>query len=229
MAGAKLGETALRQIAEMLNAFEKRLLNREVNRFRAPIAGQSRYLGKTKTSVNAGNSVTVQIYTLGEAITAEPAKGDERYLGQEVENCYSRNADIPGDEWVVIEWLDGGWEIDTSFGGCPSQNAIHDITLFGSPTGGTFDIDLTVNGSEETLTFNYDDTAAEVETELETHTEIASGDVDVTGGPFPNATIRIEFVSNLAETAIALPLADWGSITGGSGVGVICAAAQLGG
>ena len=104
---------------------------------------------------------------------------------------------------------------------CPDRNEIHHLTIFGSPTGGTFDIDLTVGGSQETLTFNWDDTASEVKTELETHTEIAVDDVTVTGGPFPDATMQIEFVANLAATAIALPTIDFVSLTGGSGVGVI--------
>ena len=112
--------------------------------------------------------------------------------------------------------------------GCKAQNCKLQLAVLGGPTGGTFDIDLTVNDSEETLTFNYDDTAAEVKTELETHTEIAVDDVTVTGGPFPDATIEIEFVENLAKTNIAIPVADWASLTGGTGVGVIPSSTQLG-
>jgi hypothetical protein len=89
-------------------------------------------------------------------------------------------------------------------------------------------LNLTVNSTEETLTFNYDDTAAEVQTELETHSEIASGDVTVTGGDFPDATIQIEFVSNLAHTYVPLPTSDWNGLTGGSGVMVIASWAEIG-
>ena len=111
---------------------------------------------------------------------------------------------------------------------CDPQNAIMQITVLGSPTGGTFDLHLTVGGSKETLQFAFDDNSTEVDTELDTHTEITSGDVVVTAGPFPDATIQIEFKVNLKNTNIALPTANWSSLTGGSGVGVIASLAQLG-
>lgn len=112
--------------------------------------------------------------------------------------------------------------------GCKAQNCKLQLTILGSPTGGTFDWDLSINDSEETLTFNYDDTAAEVATELATHTELTSDDVTVTGGAFPDATIEIEFVENLAKTDVAIPIGDWGSLTGGTGVAVLTSKTQLG-
>lgn len=113
-------------------------------------------------------------------------------------------------------------------GSCPDRNEIHQLTVLGSPTGGTFDMDLTLNGVTETLTFNYDDTSTEVNTELETHSEAASGDFTVTGGPFPNATMQIEYIQNFAATAISLPTLDWGSLTGGTGMAVIPSRPQSG-
>jgi len=115
-----------------------------------------------------------------------------------------------------------------SGGGCDIQNAIIDVLIFGNPTGGTFDMVLTVNSVAETLTFNWDDTTTEVATELATHTQLASSDVSVSGFPFPNGTMRIEFTGTVANTAIALPLTDWSSLTGGTGTGIICVLAQLG-
>lgn len=113
--------------------------------------------------------------------------------------------------------------------GCDIQNAIIDIIVFGSPTGGTFDMEWTVNGVAETLTFNWNETVPNVATELATHTEIASADIAVSSlGTFPDATMRIEFQATLANMNIALPIADWTSLTGGTGVGVICVMAQLG-
>lgn len=111
---------------------------------------------------------------------------------------------------------------------CPDRNETHHLTIFGSPTGGTLTFTLTVNGSAEAMTVDWDATAAEVDTELETHTEIAVGDVSVTGGPLPNATIVIEFIVNLAATAIALPVMNWGSLTGGTGVAAIASRPQSG-
>lgn len=113
-------------------------------------------------------------------------------------------------------------------GGCDTQNAIIDVIILGKPTGGTFDMSLTINAVTEVLTFNYDDTTSEVDTELATHSELVSSDVTVTGGPFPNATIRIEFEGTQANTNIALPTTDWSSLTGGTGTGIICVMAQLG-
>ncbi len=114
-------------------------------------------------------------------------------------------------------------------GGCESQNAIIDITIFGSPTGGTFTSDWTINGVITTgMGFAFDCSAATFQSTLEALVPIPSGSVLVTGGPFPNATMRIEFKGTLANLNVALPTANWGSLTGGTGVGVICSLAQLG-
>lgn len=110
MAGAKLGEEALRQIAEMFNAFEKRLLNREVNRFRAPIGGQAQYLGKTSSSVTKGQTPTIPLYSLGASTATNPGKGDEAATGEEID-AYARMGDIAANKWVFVEWIDGGWEV----------------------------------------------------------------------------------------------------------------------
>ena len=69
--------------------------------------------------------------------------------------------------------------------------------------------------SDETLEINYDDTAAEIETEFETHTLIASGDISVIGGPLPDAAVYVVFLAdgdlNRAQT---LPAPDSSSLTG---------------
>lgn len=113
-------------------------------------------------------------------------------------------------------------------GGCSSRNEVWQITIFGSPTGGTWDLNLNVLGTTETMQFNWDDTSTEVNTELETHTKIASGDVSVTGGPFPDASITIEFTGDLAKYRIPNPNWDFGSLTGGTGVGITIARYQPG-
>lgn len=113
-------------------------------------------------------------------------------------------------------------------GGCDSQNCKIQVMILGMVTGGTFDMLLIVNAVAETLTFNWDDSITDVETELETHSEIASGDVIVTGFGFPNGTVEIEFDGALANTPIALPLTDWSLLTGGTGTGIDCRYSQLG-
>ena len=193
-----------------------------IDEFQPPL-----FLAKTTAEHASGATQAVDLYGQpGEALGSE-TKVTTTDGDVEVQ-VHNRGETIGNDKFVICGAVaSGGFEVIYS-PTCAPQNAIMDITVNGSPTGGTFDMNLTVGGSEETLTFNYNDAAAAVDTELDTHTEIANGDVSVTGGPFPDATIRIEFIVNLAETNIALPTLDWGSLTGGSGVSVIAALAQLG-
>lgn len=149
-----------------------------------------------------------------------------------------------GDLWGPVN---GSWELGSTGSGftiigdptsgrvlverggpCPDRNEIHQITILGKPTGGTLSITLTVNSVAETDTVDWDATASEVKTALETHAQIAVDDIEVTGGPFPNATMQIEFVENLAATAIALPILNWASLTGGTGVAAIPSRPQSG-
>lgn len=117
---------------------------------------------------------------------------------------------------------------DDSGGGCESQNAILQITIIGKPTGGTFTIALAIGATTETITFNWNDSASAVKTAVAGHSLILTTDLDVIAGPFPNATISVEFIDTLANTDIAIPSANWASLTGGSGVAVICSLAQRG-
>ncbi len=122
-----------------------------------------------------------------------------------------------------VEFAGGGGD-----DGCPSQNAIIDITMLGRLSGGTVDLTWLIKGTSETLTFNFDDDAAAAKLVMEGHSKIAVGEVNVTGGPFPNSTMRFEFVMGLKDTDIALPTAQWGGSTGGLGAAMICAYAQRG-
>lgn len=121
-----------------------------------------------------------------------------------------------------------GKVIVQSQGGCSSRNEFWQLSVLGSPTGGTFDMDLTVNGTKDTLTFDYNSTAAQVKTELATHTNIVATDLDVTGGDFPDSTINIEFKGDLANSFIPAPVFDWSSLTGGNGMAVILGRYQPG-
>lgn len=113
-------------------------------------------------------------------------------------------------------------------GSCPSRNEIHQLSIFGSPTTGSFDATYTVLGLSESMTFNSTFTSTEVATEMATHTSIATSDIEVTGGPFPNATMQIEFVSSLAAKAVPLPTLNWDLLAGGTGVAVIASRPQNG-
>lgn len=116
-----------------------------------------------------------------------------------------------------------------SGGGCATQNAIIDISIFGRPTGGTLFLNWDIDGEVTTgLGFAYNATAAQVKDSLTSLVPLDDSEIEVTGGPWPNSTIRIEFKAGKGNRPIALPVSNWNSLTGGSGVGVICALAQLG-
>lgn len=87
---------------------------------------------------------------------------------------------------------------------------------------------LNVLGTSDTLTFNFDDAAADVKTELATHTNITSSDVDVTGGDFPGTTVNIEFIGDLANHEMPPPTLNSASLTGGTGMGVVLGRYQPG-
>ncbi|CAK9100768.1 Uncharacterized protein SCF082_LOCUS47139 [Durusdinium trenchii] len=92
---------------------------------------------------------------------------------------------------------------------CPE---IDEYTLAGATTGGTVDITLTTPAAdeesdpiEETLTFNWNETAATFKTELITHPGIEDDDVEVYGGPWPSIAIYVRYKANLANKAIPFP------------------------
>jgi hypothetical protein len=151
----------------------------------------------------------------------DPSNNDELIDAEYKITVTNRNPDITKstDDWCRCVFLNGEWQPHGGGSSCPSQNARFDITIFGQPTGGTFKLVLTVNASQENITIDYDDDAAAVEAAIEGHTEVSSGDVDVTLGPFPNATMRIEFEGNLANTDIVTPALDFALLTGGTGMG----------
>lgn len=111
----------------------------------------------------------------------------------------------PGEdtgERIAIVRLSGGSST------CPE---VHRFWTNG-PTAGTFDVDYTYNGVTETLTFNYNTTATQFETELLTHSEFTSADVlTVDGGPFPNIAIYVTF-----NGVVAFPTIDDASLTNGT-------------
>ena len=144
--------------------------------------------------------------------------------------------------WVtVLRSKFGDWLVATA-SGCAPKNTIIQITVLGNPTLGSFSILLSLPTLPPAyITFVYNDTATVVRQKIEaiipgTGTSV---NVIVTGGPFPNATMQLEFVGQFAKMFIPLPLGDWQytgtgtgtqdqSLTGGTGIGVILSYAQLG-
>lgn len=128
---------------------------------------------------------------------------------------------------VVGPWSD--YE-ETGGGGasCSPQNAIFVVTLLGAPTGGTWRQQWSINGTTTLLAaINHNSTSSTLTTNLETHAEIGSGDVLVTGGPANTTTFLVEFQGALANTPIATPVLQYGSLTG-VGVGALAYPVQIG-
>lgn len=98
-------------------------------------------------------------------------------------------------------------------GGCACREVWVFLPL--DPTAGTWDIDLTVNGSNETLTFDYNTSLSAFETELATHTELTVASFVASGGPFPNVAIYVDWQSPLDDDIKNnFPTVDVSSLTG---------------
>ena len=83
-------------------------------------------------------------------------------------------------------------------GGIGALNEIQVISVSGAPATGTFDV--TFQG--ETATLDYDESAANAETKLESLSSIGSGNVNVTGGSLPGVDLTVEFIGTLAATPL---------------------------
>jgi len=90
--------------------------------------------------------------------------------------------------------------VSTVVDGGGGNNEIQDVDLDGA-VGGTFDLTLDVGGvsGAETFTIAYNASAAAVQAALEGHTDVASGEIIVTGSP---GSWTVEFVGALANTDI---------------------------
>jgi hypothetical protein len=102
--------------------------------------------------------------------------------------------------------------ITTLTTGTPT-NEVQTITITGTPTGGTFT--LTFSG-QTTAGIAYNATNTAVQTALEALSNLASGDVTVTGGPGPGTPYVATFGGNYAATDVALMTASGTGLTGGT-------------
>lgn len=100
------------------------------------------------------------------------------------------------------------------------------ITITGSPTGGTFTLTYS---AQTTAAIDFDATAAEVQAALEALSNLAPGDVYVTGGPLPADRLHVRFAGTLAGTDVSQMTANSGSLTGGSSPTVTISTLQAGG
>lgn len=175
------------------------------------------YIVKVETAVPAmsgdvpGKATAVQVYEFNsdDELQAVPDASDD--TKQEVYNL-SESESATGYLLAVQETPSGRLVLVDGGCGCPE---VHEITTTGQPTAGSSDLPYEFNSVTEDVTINWDDTAAEVQAAFETHSEVVSGDVVVTGGPLPRVAIYIKFAQNHAGQSIDLPEPD-GDFTDGS-------------
>lgn len=120
-------------------------------------------------------------------------------------------------------------------GGCDSQSAKFDVTLLGPPLEGTFlliwptlDAGVPAGPDFPRLEFNISDNAAAAKAVMVTHPNLTEDDIDVEFGPWPTATMRFTFKGAWANKKIIAPVAVWTYMSGGYGLGIMCAIAQEG-
>jgi hypothetical protein len=92
------------------------------------------------------------------------------------------------------------------------RNEVQEIAKTGTPTAGTFT--LTYAG-QTTTPIPYNATAAAIKSALEALSNIAVGDISVSGGPLPTTAVRVAFKGSLtALNVVAMTVTP--TITGGS-------------
>lgn len=74
--------------------------------FQAPprINGGTRLLGKTTTAHAKGASEDIDLYSGG-------TKGSETSTGETIPDVYNRFNSLDSGTWVLIDFIDSGWEI----------------------------------------------------------------------------------------------------------------------
>lgn len=105
------------------------------------------------------------------------------------------------------------------------QNEIQTLSITGAPTGGTFT--LTYSG-QTTSAIAYNASAANIQTALESLSNIDSGDVSCSGGTLPGTAVTVTFEGNLANTDVPL-MTSTSSLTGGTSPATSIAETKKGG
>lgn len=93
------------------------------------------------------------------------------------------------------------------------RNEVQTIAKVGAPASGTFTI--TYSG-QTTAAIAYNATASTIKAALEALSNIAVGDVTVTGGPLPNTAVVVKFRGALAAQNLTAMTIDSSSVVGGT-------------
>lgn len=98
-------------------------------------------------------------------------------------------------------------------------------TVGHSATGGTFTLTFE---AQTTAAINWNESNATLQTKLEALSNIAPGDIVITGGPLP-ATVTVEFTGALKESNRTQMTVGTNSLTGGGGAGSLLITTSQGG
>jgi hypothetical protein len=105
------------------------------------------------------------------------------------------------------------------------RSEVQTVTITGGPTGGTYT--LTFSG-QTTAAIPYNATAAQVKTALEALSNVAVGEVAVSGGPHPGTAIVVTFGGQYMGDDVPQMTAT-ASLTGGTSPAVAVATTTAGG
>lgn len=146
------------------------------------------------------------------------AEADEDYLNRLVQylTLLSPRAILPRDYEVLAVQIAGVERALAIDNYNPATNELQEIVI--NATGGTWT--ATYSG-QTTAAINHNATAADLQTALENLSNIAVGDVDVTGGPGASAPFVIEFTGTLAGTNVAAITTNAGSLSGGASTATV--------
>jgi hypothetical protein len=112
-----------------------------------------------------------------------------------------------GTGTVSAEGFGKALELDTTLTG----NQVTELTISGTPTDGTFTLDV---NTVETAAIAYDATASTVAAAVEA--VLGTGATVIgTGGPLPTNPVTLEFAGTVAQTAVTVAVND-DSVTGGT-------------
>ena len=110
-------------------------------------------------------------------------------------------------------------------GGDCSCVTVHELVMVGTPTGGTIILNVGVDDgtgggvTTESVTLNFDSSAASAQTAFEGHSKIAASgaDIKVKGGPFPAGALYIVYKSSGdLNRDQPIPTTGTNSLTGGT-------------
>lgn len=139
------------------------------------------------SSVGTGN---VAVYEMGEGSGFQYGGGfiiefigdlSNQDTGFEITTSKSAGSDLNLQVW-------------TCYTGDPGTGEVQTLSIAGSPVSGTFALSY---GGYVTVLLDYDSTAGEIETALESLPGIAAVDVSCSGGPLPGSDIVITFAAAL--------------------------------